>query len=98
MTWPPLPREVMGLGGVIRVARPVQMSDKDWGQWVAEQRLVRVRADLPGEVAWHTFLHELWHAHADDLGLPIPDELIEMYCDTMASAMIHVFRAAFKVR
>jgi len=93
MTWPPLPRTVMGLGGPIRVLRPVRLTDDDWGGWHPEERVIRVRSTLKREVAHHTLLHELFHAWIDDAGLPVPEAFVETYCDTGASAMMHVMRA-----
>lgn len=90
--WPPLPKTIQGLAGPIRVLRPVRLDDDDWGGWHPEERVIRVRSTLNREVAWHTMLHELTHAMLDDSGLPMPDSLVEIFCDTNASAMLHSLR------
>jgi hypothetical protein len=92
--WPRLPKVVQGIGGPIRVLRPVRLVDDDWGGWSPEERVIRIRATLSREVAWHTLLHELTHAMVDDSSLPIPEALVETLCDLNAGAMSHPVYAA----
>jgi len=93
MTFPPLPRVIHGLGGPIRVLRPVRLVDDDWGGWHPLERVIRIRSTLGREVAWHTLYHEATHAMLDDSGIPVPPAMVEMVCDTNASAMLNVLRA-----
>ena len=92
MSWPALPKKVQGLGGPIRVLRPVRLDEDAWGHWFPEERIIHIRSTLPRETAWHTLLHELSHAMLDDASIPMAEELMETFCDLNAGAMLQAMR------
>lgn len=97
-SWPPLPRTVPGLGGRIKVLRPVQIdAGASWGEWDAEHRTIKVQRSLPPRTALATLYHELVHAALDDAGLEVPPHLVEPICDTVASAMMQAQTRLFRL-
>lgn len=90
--WPPLPKQIHGLSGPIRILRPIQLPHGNEGWWDAHRRTISVRSTLPREYAWGVLLHELCHANEHDGGYQLLETKELSVPDLLASGMMHVVR------
>ena len=89
--WRPLPRRVQCVGGSVAVRRRAGLRTgkrEAWGLWDAENRTIWVAVQIPRELQWRVFYHELMHACLSDSGLEnvLPEDGVEALCDAVASA------------
>lgn len=92
---PLLPKTIQGLGGEIRIDRPLQVEpgDSDFlGMWLSHEDRILIKSTLRRDVAWRMLLHELTHAAIDHAGITLSATKEELICDTVASGMMHVVR------
>ena len=92
--WPPLPVEVPGVNGLIRVRR-VAAADLPGalGRYDNATRTIRIWRRLRREVAWQALVHEWEHAALDDCGVHLREQQEESVCQATAAAMMAVLRA-----
>jgi|SRR6185312_1301460 len=96
MRFPPLPSEIHGLAGPIKIDRPLVVdpkNPKNIGLWLGDERRILIKATLGREPAWLTLLHELGHASLQEAGImDLSYRREEQIVDAIASGMLHVVR------
>ncbi len=92
--FPPIPRVVEGIAGPMRVDRPVNLPDREFGLFEFETRRIVVKATLPRDVAWSTLFHEMTHAALWDSGTHhlFTERQREAVCDAVAVARLAELR------
>lgn len=103
--WPPIPKQLDGLAGPIRIRiRRVESfkaedGDSVWGLYKPAAREIHLASKLPPALRWHTLVHEWAHAWLLDSGVVHVlrgdgQELVqaqELVCDSLASAFVRAF-------
>ena len=86
MKLPRLPHELVLPAGRIRVVRKrgLQKREKAVGKCCWNTRTVTLDADLRGNSAWLTLLHERVHMVLFDAGVTLSEEHEERVCDAIA--------------
>jgi hypothetical protein len=101
--WPPLPDRIEGVAGPIKILRKTgaemdkgeAKGDNNMGLCQYHTREIWIRRSLKRNVAWHTLVHEIYHAKFYDLGLlqrPRDELLAERMCDCLATARLAILR------
>lgn len=96
-----LPKRFEGLGGLVRVDRPLVVSAGERrhedavqtrGCWRPLERRVVVGSTLPRRSAWLIFWHEVGHSWLDDSGVHafLSDRQQEGVCEAVASGLIRL--------
>lgn len=94
---PPIPRVVYAPIGPIAVTLVADIDRAEptaglttLGQWVAVERRIRLRRDLPLETLWATLGHEKMHAWLDDTGASngLDHDAMERICDAAGLGLL----------
>lgn len=96
--WPRVPREVQGVGGLIRVrfAKNIRVDgDRCYGAWNDERRIIQLAFGMTREHQWKILYHELVHAAVHDTGIRrlLTEDSEEALCDALATARVAEHRA-----
>jgi hypothetical protein len=96
MTYPPIPTEVLGLIGPIRVEIVDGLVDEKGapvqGLWLTGPRVIQIAKSEHPANDWWTFYHELTHSWIEDLRIAMPLATEERICDGVALARVQEMR------
>jgi hypothetical protein len=76
--------------GPVEVRETAEGLEGDFGEWDAEQRVVKIKPGMHPKTAEHTTMHEWVHLILWDAGLTahFPPNLEELVCDALATALV----------
>jgi|GEM_PF-2479860 len=110
--WPPIPRQIEGLAGPIRVVvrRGVESfkardGDDCLGLYQPTKRRIDIAGKVPPALRFHTLFHEFAHAWMIDAGIQNllhgdaaqVERTQEVICDTLATVMVRAWVGSSKL-
>jgi hypothetical protein len=90
------PKEAFSVVGNLAVKRTTEGLDEgDFGEFMIQERFIKIRPKLPDNMAWATYWHEALHVACYDAGIvhDLTDKRQEAVCDAVATYLTAMMRA-----